>query len=240
MASNLPIIPPTVPEGFCNQLNGSNWVQVLANYIVGKAVAQLDGSGFSVILNQSSQPGIDDIDKLWYDPDVGRIYSYTGGAWVSPHPSAPSGQERRWFAGTTTELETYDGGAAGAVGTNAGPMWEVDTAFAGRSPMGPGLIPDTSTTLLVNTNTGEGKHVIAAGELPAHSHTINGYAAHVPASSGGDPRFTFGGPLGASNITANVGSTNTSTAPTDSTSIVHPVRGLYCIQRTARVNFVGS
>lgn len=236
---NLPIIPPTVPEGFCNQLSGSDWVQKLANLIVGQAVAQFDGSGFTVVLNQSTQPGSEDIDKLWRDTDTGLIYEYSDGAWVTPHPFAPGGAERRWFAGTLTELQTYDGGSAGAVRTNSGPMWEEDTDFQGKSPMHPGFASST-VTVTVNNNFGEGAHAIAANELPAHAHDVPGYAAHVPTSSGGDPRYVMGGPIGGSNITDPVGATDVNSTTATAMNIVHPVRGLYCIKRTARVNYVGS
>lgn len=236
---NLPIIPPTIPEGFCSQLQGPDWVQVLANEIVGRAVAQFAGSGFTVVLNQTTAPGPKDIDKLWRDPETGFIYSYSGGAWVMPHPAAPGGAERRWFAGTLTELQTYDGGSAGAVGTNSGPMWEEDTDFQGKSPMHPGS-PSSTITVAINANAGEGSHTITATELPAHTHPIDGYPAHVPSSSASDPRYTFGGPLGASVVTADVGTTNNNSTSATAINVVHPVRGLYCIKRTARVNYLGA
>lgn len=139
---------PTVPEGFCSSLNDANWVQTLMN-LIAQGVAKFQGSGFTVVLNQSTAPGPTDRDKLWRDTDTGRIYSWGAGAWVTPHPYDASGAVRMWWEGTENDSWAFDGGdgtnpAINPPATNNGAMWEVDHNYDGRSAMGAGLIQDSS------------------------------------------------------------------------------------------------
>lgn len=155
---DLPIIPPVLPEGFCP----SSW-QEFVNVAVGQAVAQFAGSGFSVILNQPTQPDPVDRDKLWRDTDTGRIYEFTGGAWVTPHAYPASGDARLWWEGLEADVWAFDGGdgqdpSLFPPATNAGAMWEVDHNYDGRSPMGAGSIVDSdpAKSLTVSENYGSG------------------------------------------------------------------------------------
>ncbi len=251
MAYDLPIIVPTAPEGFCSQLSGPDWVQILFNEMLGRAVARLEGTGFTVVLNQETQPGPDQIANLWYQPSTsGRgIYSYVDGAWIIPHPSAPGGNERRWWEGAlgAAGLDVYDGGSIGAVGSNSGPMWEEDTNFQGRSPMHPGNIPtaNPATVLAVGANAGEGAHTQTGQEVGPHVHPLacqasitNGGAIDVVNTGVGSDGLQIGltGPL----TTPLSVVTNEYTTAQEPMPVIHPVRGLYCIKRTARVNYVGS
>ncbi len=158
---DLPILPPTVREGFCNSLTGSDWVQILANEIVGRAVAKFDGSGFTVVINQQALPGPTDRTFLWRQPSTAHrgLYAWDAGtsAWIIPHPSTPSGAERRLWEGVESDSWSYDGGdgtdpaVPANISANTGAMWEVDHNYDGRSPMGPGAIsgadPAKSLTL---------------------------------------------------------------------------------------------
>lgn len=251
MPYDIPIIAPTLPEGFCSQLTGANWPQILANEIVGKAVAQFGGSGFTAIINQQAVPGINDIDKLWRQPSTAAIglYQYTGGQWIVVHPSPPGGNERRWWAGTLVELRSFDGGDGTAtVPTgNVGAMWEEDTGFVGRSPMHPGLIPTANPvkTLAVSENYGEGAHTQTAEEVGAHNHPLasdvlikDGRKINVVSSGVGAAGLAIGltGPALADISVLD----NTFTTTQQPMPVIHPVRGIYCIRRTARLNYVGS
>lgn len=233
---DLPLQLPAVPEGFCNNLTGTDWVQQLLN-LIAQGVAKFQGSGFTVVLNQEAQPGPTDRDKLWRKPSTGLIYEFTGGAWVTPHPEAPGGESRRWFDGTLVDLQTYDGGAVGVVGDNSGPMWEEDTNFQGRSPMHPGSIPSNTPakSLALNENYGEGTHTQTTAEVGAHNHTITGKS--ILTFPGGAP--AKGTSAGNDFSITDVIATDQSAAATPM-NIVHSVRGIYCIKRTARVNYVGS
>jgi hypothetical protein len=227
---------PAVPEGFCSNLTGPDWVQQLVN-LIAQGVAKFQGSGFTVVLNQEAQPNPTDRDKLWRKPSTGLTYEFSGGAWVTPNLEPAGGEVRRWFDGTLVALQTYDGGSVGVVGSNSGPMWEEDTSWIGRSPMHPGAIPSNTPAknLALDENYGEGTHTQTTAEVGPHNHTITGQG--VMTFPGGTP--AKGTSAGNDFSTTDVISTDASPAATPM-NIVHPVRGIYCIKRTARVNYVGT
>jgi len=248
---DIPIVPPTLPEGFCSRLTGSDWAQVLINEGVGKAVAQLSGTGFAVILNQETVPGVNDVGKLWRQPSTAArgLYSFVGGAWIIPHPSPASGSERRLWAGTLVELRSFDGGdgSATAPAGNVGAMWEEDTDMTGRSPMHPGDIPTAtpSKTLTVGENYGEGSHTQTEDEVGTHDHPL---LADASILNGRNVKVVGTGVGGAGLYIGNTGPPSTDLSVGDNTyattqqpmPVIHPVRGLYVIKRSARVNYVGS
>lgn len=239
---NLPIIPVSLPEGYC--VTGG-WQQVSTD-LVGGAVAVLEGSGFTVIIDSESVPSPENNGYLWRRPSTGLIYSYESGAWVTPHPEPPSGEARRLYVGTTVQLQTYDGGAVGAVGTAAGPMWEVDTDFDGRSPMGPGAIPtaNPAKTLAVGENYGEGAHAMTAQEVGPHTHPLNEDDLSSQPGGGTQAGIMFqetangsGNPMSPSTLQVL---TNAYTTTQQSMPILHPIRGAYIIKRTSRQMYLGS
>ena len=243
---NLPIVAPTVPEGFCNTL-GPDWVQQVIN-LMSQAVAVFDGVG-TIVLDQEDQPSPEQRAFLWHEPSTGRIYHWdsTSGAWISPNPEEASGDARRWWSGDLTTLQTYDGGEIGAVGTNSGPMWEEDTAFAGRSPMGPGAIPTSNPakTLAVNEDYGEGAHTQNAQEVGPHTHPLDSEASitdgdniKIVNTGGGGPGLMIGLTGSATDDLTVLANKYTTTQ--QAMSVLHPIRGLFCIKRTIRVNYVGS
>lgn len=251
MAYDIPILVPTAPEGFCSQLTGPDWPQVFANFFVGRAVAQMSGTGFTVILNQEGVPGINDIDKLWRQPSTAArgLYSYISGAWIIPHPSPAGGNERRMWVGTLVGLRSFDGGDGTATvpAGNVGAMWEEDTDFQGRSPMGPGAIPTATPakTLAVIENYGEGSHTQTDQELAAHDHPLaadasiqNGTGVKVVGTGIGAAGL-FIGLTGPPSTDLSV-SNNTFTTTQQPMPVIHPVRGVFVIRRSARVNYVGS
>lgn len=246
---------PAVPEGFCNSLNDANWIQTLMN-LIAQGVAKFDGSGFTVVLSQATAPGANDRDKLWYDTDVGRIYRWNGGAWVSPHPYPANGIAGLWVEATPAQIWSFDGGdgsdpAVTPPSTDSGAMWVINTAYAGRSPMGAGSIPtaNPAKVLAIGENYGEGAHVLTASELPS---AIGGVSVSAPLGlkipvqagfsvqeAGGDsnPSYSFSGtpPTFVDSLSGSI------TGGADSAhQTVHPVRGQYYIVRSARVNYVGA
>jgi microcystin-dependent protein len=241
---NLPLQMPTLPEGFCNTL-GADWPQQLLNAVAqGVAILQSPGNGY-IIINQESAP--DPTQRtgfLWRKPSLGSLlFQWIGAAWVCPHIIPPGSQDRRLFEGDATALETYDGGSAGAVGDSSGPMWMIDPNWSGRSPMCPGPIPDTTDTLVVGTNYGEGKHVLIQAEIPAGLNltaVLSNFTTNLETDT---PQWLAPAHPGAS----------VNTPPTDTASFsfintgggqahqtVHPVRGVNVIVRTKRVNYVAS
>lgn len=238
---NLPILPSSPPEGFCP----ANWDEVNLQ-LVGRAVAVLEGSGFTVITDSETVPSPENNGYLWRRPSTGLIYKYTSGAWVTPHPEPPSGEARRLYVGTTVQLQTYDGGSIGAVGDAAGPMWEVDTDFDGRSPMGPGSIPDANPakTLNVGEDYGEGAHTMTAQEVGPHTHPLNVSDLSQTPGAGTQAGLLFQAPGTGSGNPASPSTlqvqTNEYTTTQQSMPIIHPVRGTYIIRRTARIFYLGS
>lgn len=237
---------PVAPEGICNSLNDANWVQTLLN-LIAQGVAKFEGSGFTVVLNQSTAPGATDRDKLWRDTDTGIIYEWSGGAWIAPHPEPASGDSRRWWAGTLVALETYDGGSVGAVSTNSGPMWEEDITMRGRSPMGPGAIPDSNPakTLAIGEEFGEGAHEQDVEEVGPHTHPltadpsiVTGDTINVVTTGTPSPGLQIG--LTGTPSTALSVVANEYASGQQAGNVVHPVLGIFCIKRTGRTNYVGA
>ena len=155
-------------------------------------------------------------------------------------------------------VDTFDGGEAGAIGDASGPMWQIDTAYAGRSPMGPGAIPDTSKTLAALEDYGNGTHTITVNELPKHTHgiTLKGFRSNLEAGveqwyakSGPDPGVVETTPENSAQFPShldvgdgiNFDETMWGQATPQAVNIVHPVRGTYILKRTARkfYKFVG-
>jgi hypothetical protein len=247
--ANLPIIPPTLPEGWC-----PSDLQEFVNETVGKAIVQFTSQSFSVLLVQASAPDATDRDKPWLKTGDDRIYRWFGGAWVSRNPEAPSGIARRMVVGSTAAIQTYDGGDTDPAGAASGPMWEVDTEFEGRVPVGVGTIPGSNpvVTLAVGDNGGVAQ---TAAILPEHYHFI---ANDDVVSSGAvpptDSTFVAQGAdyQGSSGVTEDdyrlagtsteptLGRTSTAGEADANISAIQPVRAVYFIKRTSRVYYRGA
>jgi hypothetical protein len=227
---NLPILPPTLPEGYCWPDNPQTFV----NDTVGKAVAQFVGSGFSVVLAQNTTPATADRDKLWFNTATTHLLYWNSSlsSWVAAHPEEPSSDKRALFVGLAADVDTLDDGASGAVSALSGPFWEIDTAFAGRSPMGPGVISGStpSKTLDVAENFGEGSHTQVVAELAAHTHDV------VLDGGGNDGSAKVWTAVTDNAVTLTY--TSSSTGSSTPMNVTHPVRGAYVIKRTARIYYV--
>lgn len=235
---DLPLEFDAVPEGFCNSLNDSDWVQTLTNFLA-QGVAKFDGSGFTVVLNQSTAPGPNDRDKLWRDPDTGLTYQWLSGAWITPHLYPPGGIAAMWVEATPAQIWAFDGGdgtdpAVNPPTTNNGAMWVIDTNYVGRSPMGAGIIPGSvpEKTLVIGENFGEGSHLQTEEELAAHTHDTE----FKEREAEGNDNTGMMGFIGTDRTPVETTSTGESTP----FNVVSPVRGNYRIVRSQRVNYVGA
>lgn len=128
--------PGIIPEGFC-PINE----QQRYNQYIDSTTFVLPGN-FSSFNFGPDQPTVDNQSKPWIKTTsagalVG-IFTFYSGAWVRPHPVPASSDVRMMWVGTTAALQTFDGGAAGAVTELSGPTWEVDTAYADKIPVGAG------------------------------------------------------------------------------------------------------
>lgn len=231
MPDNAPVTlqPGTLPEGFCF----TNF-QALLNTFFNVSTAFVSGT-YNFFNYGSSTPGVNDRSKPWFRlegsgaPD--RWYVFFDGKWVSPHAVPQNSKERRIWTGTTGELTTYDGGDANPIGDASGPMWEVDTAFATRMPVGVGTFPNLGTVLNVTDTGGEDKHLLTTAEMPAHQHSIpNAYSAQCGTGASAIVGFAGTGP----NVVA-VADINTSSTGGGTSHNNEPLYYVvYFIRRTAR------
>lgn len=249
MPSNLPLLPGTLASDCYPASAQAFYTQMFA---LGSAqLGDLTG-----IIISEAQPGPDDRDKAWIKVVAGKpIWGYAPAiwfstAWVIPHPEPANSPARKLWAGSEALLATYDGGDGGVPGDASGPMWLVDHAMDGRSPMGPGTLP-SGATLAFNGTMGEEKHVLTGAEGAIGSHT-HAYGLYVPGTGGGfagqtTPSATsayqslFIGestPSGANPVTANMFTLPPNLgagATSDAHNTVHPVLGLFLIKRSGRI-----
>lgn len=170
------LVKGTIPPGLCF----SN-VSELYNTFVDTTTAYVDGN-YSLFNYGSQTPSADDTDKPWIriDPNTqkfDRVYGYSDGYWVAPHPCPPSGKERRIWTGTTAELKEYEafGNTLEASEGNiyTGPFWEVDTDLVPQQTSNKEYtadIYDTETIAGFASNTSSNNWQInqthSLGELP--------------------------------------------------------------------------
>lgn len=227
----LPILPGTLPPGACY---GDEQTRLVAfaqnmrailsgtafyNYGANKPAAAFQG-----------YPWLRTTDMQWY---------YFAGNWKRPRALADQDPNtRRLYVGNTTDLLTYDGGSAGVVSDNTGPMWEVDTDFDGRSPMGVGGIPQSNPVkaLALDEAYGDGSIIQTVAQMPTHKHTpdpaeADGFFGHAVVGAPATYNVLGGGDTIAMSDTEAAGGSQPM-------SLVHPVRGCYIIKPTARLNYV--
>ena len=170
-----------------------------------------------------------------------RWYRYEGG-WLSPNPYSNL-DERRLWVGNLTALQTYDGGDAGVPSDRSGPMWIADLSFTAKFLVHPGTFPG-GTSVAVNSNVGVDEVTLTAAQLPdANVVPLDGTGAIIP-------NRTFQKSGTATGLTAQNGDfTSVSSGGmmvdvlakiegnSDPFEIIPPARGIYVIQRTARLYY---
>jgi hypothetical protein len=249
MPENLTIMvtPPAFAEGYCPtsyQQVANDMAEGFGFYIAGI---------YTVWNYGQSEPAAADRGKPWLrlkgDGTPDKVYIYYNGQWVSRHQVPAGGQERRLWVGSTGDLETYDGGQAGAVGAASGPMWEVDSTFGGRMPLGVGTTP-AGTAIAVATDYGNDEVTLAEVNLPEHYHYVARSTQQNSSSISGTQTMAYiGGGYGNENYVlqgldvatnpANVGQTSTfgEASPTEVVTL-NPARGVFFIKRTNRVFYI--
>lgn len=123
-------------------------------------------------------------------------------------------------------------------------MWEVDHNYDGRSPMSPGLIPQSSPakTLAPQENYGDGSHVQTVSEMASHAHgpdpdKADGFLGHTLPGKPATYNVLAGGDTISQPLTGYAGGIGTPSVVTPTTT-THPVRGMYAIRRTSRKNII--
>ena len=225
---------PSLPVGYCP----SNYQQ-LANDIIGGTQANFNSAiGNSFFNFGPTTPALNNQVYPWLDEN-GNWWVFSSGYWLRQNPVAAGGSERRIYVGNTTDLQTYDGGTVGTVSNWTGPMWEVDTAFEARFPVGAGAFAASGTVSAQGTTTstavaGEDKHTLVVGEVPSHTHQILDQYINLVQRGSADS-----GVFSATNRSEGVANLlpTTSSGGGAAHNNLPPFYGVYFIKRTARVYY---
>jgi hypothetical protein len=167
MPGNVAITTSSVPAGFCFQSFQNDWsflVSLLSGNLANVGNFVNTGSATPIPANQ---------DKYWLrdnaDGTPDKIYRFTSGVWVAAHPIPPGFTMIAPAGLIASDIPTLDGGEAAALTVFTGPMWEVDTDFSARFPVGPGTLA-SGLVLNPGDSGGEEKHSLALSEIPSHKH----------------------------------------------------------------------
>lgn len=225
------LTPPNFPVNYCP----SNYQNFANDIISGTQATFLSAIGNSFFNFGATTPALNNQVYPWLDVD-GNWWVFQGGYWSRKHPVPIGSDERRIWIGTTTDLQSYDGGDGTAVVTSnyTGPMWEVDAAFAARFPVGVGTFAASGTVSVQGTTTstavaGEDQHALITAELAAHAHTVSSNVA-LDIDAGGRTLFGAGTDFAS---TSSTGSTGSGTPHNN----LPPFYGVYFIKRTNRVYY---
>lgn len=185
-----------LPTGYC-WTGPQQFMTDVLNRLAGTV-----GDGAGIVMG-SDIPAAGDRDKIWVRLNAGDltlegIYIYSG-AWHRPHPIASSSKERMIWTGTEAELWAYDGGSGENPSSVAptdmgGAMWEVDTDFNFRFPLGIGANNtgtngttyngDPATSVAQGATGGAEKVALSNDESPDHVHCIGRMKSN--SGAGGD------------------------------------------------------
>lgn len=228
---NLPAMPDTelqiiesgTPAGLCYTTLSAD-IPIIAQYL--RAI--FSGNEWNT---GSGTPAAEDRGKPWVrtnsDGSDDGIWTFYNGFWVQKHSMAPGSVIM--FEGASTDIETFDGGEAGAISSMTGAFWQEVTEMAARSPIHPGTLP-SGTIINVGDNIGEEEHVMTLGELIEHSHDIQVWTS---GATGGDGAEVLNEPDPGTERTKSTEPEGS--APPDAFNVIHPSRGIFFIRRSARL-----
>ena len=253
MPNDFRLIPGTLPDPYCF----TNFQQLNVDLFSIAQVVNINGAMF-----YNLGPGPIDADHRdwpWFDTNDFNWYAWSQdvGLWVRYHPIPASSQSRQLWVGNTTDLQLYDGGDANPPGDASGPMWEVDTNFAAKFPVGPGTFAGGGIVAVTGTG-GNDEQTIPATAIPAHQHIVSigvntaTTGEPAPGSSPGSVQYGIGKTLAVGAIvddstghvarsyplTSQYSSDPPPATPTAKLNMLPPYYGVYFIKRSQRLFFV--
>lgn len=228
------LTPPSLPVGYCP----SNYQQ-LANDVISGTQANFNSSiGNSFFNFGPNPPALNNQVYPWLDED-GNWWVYNQGRWARKNPVSKTSDERRIYVGTTTDLLSYDGGDGTATATDfTGPMWQVDTEFEARFPVGAGTFAASGVVVVQGKVTstavaGEDKHTLVSAEMPKHSHTMTWDSQDT--SGGNQLKTLYYGP--DANVVNDIVKSSGDAGGDAPHNNLPPFYGVYFIKRTSRVYY---
>ena len=228
------LTPPSLPIGYCP----TNYQQ-LANDVISGTQANFNSAiGNSFFNYGPTTPALNNQVYPWLDEN-GNWWIFQSGYWLRQHPIAAGSAERRIYVGTTTDLQTYDGGNTNAPSNWSGPMWQVDTLFEARFPVGAGTFAASGVVSVNGTTTstavaGEDKHTLVTSEMPSHTHQI--LDQYINLTQRGSADTSVFSATNRSEGVANLLPT-TSSGGDAAHNNLPPFYGVYFIKRTSRVYY---
>jgi hypothetical protein len=228
--TELPIIDIGLPQGLCytNPTDDiPTWLPYLRAVFNGNEINTGD-----------STPAAEDRDKPWLrtnsDGTPDGVWQFYNGYWVKQHSDFVG--KVVMYEGTLVSIDTIDGGEAGAVTNISGPMWEVVSEMAARSPMHPGTLP-SGLVVHVGDDLGEEKHVQIITEMIQHSHDITAWTSGATGGDGGQILNEPDPGVEVTKTTEPEGGASATDPIPDGMNVVHPVRGIWFIRKTARTHY---
>lgn len=241
---------PTFPDGYCPAS-----LQTFSNDLTAGLTASSPITLDNIVISETAPA---DTTKLWYKIDgslnpffiAGGMpifkWSPTATAWVALHPLEEGTHRWEVFA-NAGEVPLYEGGNNNPVTDTDGPFWEIDTDFDGRSPMSPGVIQNANPakTLGYEEDYGEGAEMMDPEAVAPHDHPMNADSDMV--NTDGTIKVVDSGVGTAGLQRGNTGpdvtplsvENNEYTTTQQRMPVIHPVRSMSCIRRTARLYYVG-
>lgn len=212
MSLNLKVLSATVPSPLDCVVNNVDWQALSALLTVS---FPNDIGNFSI---GNTEPPPSRRGDPWFrleaDGTPDGWYVYAMGSWLKRHTTVP-GTVIMW-EGLAADIDTFDGGEAGAVTDLSGPMWERVTEMDAKFPIGPGTLPSTAVIGVGDTG-GEENHELVSAEIPKHNHKLANvdFAAPSPANPqlGAGDFLTFKGGRESGNSNFNYTLCGSATAP---------------------------